>query len=313
MPVNDWTETRTAAFNFAVRAAIGPDRHHVALDAIGAAFEATDRLGYRFIIRSDPEWPARLNDLADISFNGRTIVHGLWLTGPGNLADWVDGSVAMVGARAATRYGETVAHQIAQDLAAARTIVSGGAFGIDAASHRGALMAGGRTIALMPGGLDIFYPPGNSGLFDQIAHSGLLVSEYPPGMTPNRPNFLQRNRLIAALSDGVVVVEGATRSGAANTASWATALGRPLMAVPGPVTSIVSATPHRLIREHTAELVTDAQDITAVIAAHRLSDPHTYPVAASLAAQATPHAGVGPANPATPVAQPAVKTSGLGL
>lgn len=231
--------------------------------------ERTESAGLRFITAQDEQWPSALNDLANCSvgqMGGLPV--GLWLSGPGNLADWAGRAVAMVGSRAATRYGETVALRLASELAdgAPRwTIVSGGAFGVDAASHRGALAASGRTIGVFANGLDVPYPPGNTNLVRSIETDGLAISELPPGSHPTRPGFLARNRLIAALSSGTVIVEAALRSGARNTVSWAGALGRVVMAVPGPVTSAMSVTPHRLIRDGEATLVATSDDIRALL------------------------------------------------
>ena len=236
-----------------------------------AVAQQTDGAGLRFIVPGDNEWPGQLDDLeyCDVGGNGGLPV-GLWVAGPGHLADWCGQAVAMVGSRAATRYGEKVAFDLAAELAAPTSsrwvVVSGGAFGIDAASHRGALMAGGRTIGVFANGIDGYYPPANTELIRMIKGQGLLVSEMPPGCNPTRKGFLARNRLIAALSSGTVVVEAGARSGAANTASWAGALNRVVMAVPGPITSAVSVTPHRLIRDGQATLVAGADDVRALLA-----------------------------------------------
>jgi len=234
--------------------------------------EATEQAGLRFLIPGDAEWPAVLDELEGCAVGplGGVPV-GLWAAGPGNLAKWAKVAVAMVGSRAATRYGESVAMAMASELAGAEgephwTVVSGGAFGIDAASHRGALIAHGHTVGVYASGLDAPYPPGNAGLFKSLIDDGLVVSELPPGATPTRHGFLERNRLIAVLSQGTVVVEAALRSGARNTASWAGELGRVVMAVPGPVTSAMSVTPHRLIRDGEAILVSGAPDVRALLA-----------------------------------------------
>jgi DNA processing protein len=141
------------------------------------------------------------------------------------------------------------------------TIVSGGAFGIDQSAHRGALAADGLTVAVLAGGISYGYPRGHAALFAAIAAQGLLVSECPPDHGPTRPGFLIRNRIIAALGRGTVVVEAALRSGALNTARHARDLGRPVMAVPGPVTSEQSAGCHELIREYGAMCVTGGRDV----------------------------------------------------
>jgi DNA processing protein len=168
----------------------------------------------------------------------------------------------MVGARAASGYGNHVAVEMAASLAERGvTVASGGAFGIDASSHRGALAADGTTVAVLEGGLEFGYPRGHAELFLAIAAHGVLVSECPPGRGPTRPGFLVRNRIIAALSRGTVVVEAALRSGALNSARHARELCRPVMAVPGPVTSEQSAGCHELIRDYGAMCVTCANDV----------------------------------------------------
>ena len=233
--------------------------------------QQTEQAGLRFLIPGDAEWPVDLADLevCSVSRMGGVPV-GLWVGGAGHLSDWTRDAVAMVGSRAATRYGESIAMRMASELAgdpelAPVTVVSGGAFGIDAASHRGALLVNGPTVGVFANGLDQPYPLGNSALVASLRQHGLLVSELPPGATPTKAGFLQRNRIIAALSQGTVVVEAALRSGARNTASWAGAMGRVVMAVPGPVTSAMSVTPHNLIRDGEAVLVASSDDVRALV------------------------------------------------
>lgn len=254
---------------------------------VSAVVEATERAGLRFAIPGDEEWPESASDLDWCDpvqqFAGAPV--GLWLAGPRRL-DEVVGGAAIVGSRAATSYGEYTAQEIAAGLAeAGRPVWSGGAYGIDVAAHRGALAAGGVTVAILAGGLDQPYPAGHAPLFDRLRHDHLLVSEYAPGEHPTRPRFLVRNRLIVALSKVTVVVEAAERSGARNTAHWAKACGRSLLAVPGSVESAMSRTPHRLIRDGEAILVTSAADVlealeplgsVAPIASG--SDPHRRPL-----------------------------------
>lgn len=224
--------------------------------------------GLRLLVPGDAEWPGILDilDSAEVGgFGGAPFA--LWVRGHASLADISECAVAMVGARASTPYGEHVATDLAHDLArSGRPVVSGGAYGIDAASHRGALAAGGTTVAVLACGLDRAYPVAHTALFDQIVHDGLLVSEHPPTTTPTRRAFLVRNRLIAALTQATVIVEAAARSGARNTVSWAHACGRPVLAVPGPVDSTLSVTPHRLIRDQMAMLAAGVDDIEAVLA-----------------------------------------------
>jgi DNA processing protein len=183
-------------------------------------------------------------------------------------------ALAVVGARCSSGYGELVTAQITGDLAARGwTIVSGAAFGIDGAAHRAALAAGAPTIAVLACGVDRPYPAGHARLLAQIAEVGLVLSEYPPGVTARKEHFLARNRLIAALSDGVLVVEAGLRSGARNTVKWARRLGRPALAVPGPVTSSTSVGCHRMIREGEALLVSRAEEVIDEAGPLRLSLP----------------------------------------
>lgn len=224
--------------------------------------------GLRFIIPGNDEWPAGLVDLAGCEqvnqLSGEPL--GLWLTGGGNLAELASVSVAVVGSRASTPYGDTVAADLAAELSeAGRTVLSGGAYGIDAAAHRGGLSGRTPSVAVLAGGLDQPYPSGHRPLFCRIAERGVLVSELAPGEHPTRVRFLARNRLIAALTPGTVLVEAASRSGARNTVTWANVMGRVVMAVPGPVTSATSTTPHRLIREAEAVLVTRAADVLELL------------------------------------------------
>lgn len=200
-------------------------------------------LGGRLVIPGDPQWPAGLDDLDDRA------PFCLWVRGPLELGPAVEGSVAVVGARAASGYGEHVAVEFGFGLAEQRrTVVSGAAYGIDAAAHRGALSAGGATVTVLACGVDRPYPRGNQGLIERIAAQGCVVSEVPPGCSPTRWRFVQRNRLIAALTGATVVVEAALRSGTSITAREAGDLGRQVAAVPGPVTSPTSAGCHELLR-----------------------------------------------------------------
>jgi DNA processing protein len=182
-------------------------------------------------------------------------------------------SIALVGARAATGYGEHVAMESAAGLGARGfAIVSGGAYGIDGAAHRAALAGGHPTIAFLAGGVDRLYPAGHSDLLRRVADTGALIGELPCGSTPTRWRFLMRNRLIAAVSNATVVVEAGHRSGSLNTAGHASQMGRPLGAVPGPVTSPASAGCHRLIREYAATCVTTVDEM-AELAGPLTADP----------------------------------------
>ncbi|HQY98772.1 MAG TPA: DNA-processing protein DprA [Propionicimonas sp.] len=224
--------------------------------------------GLRFVVPGDTEWPARVGDLRACEpvnqLTGEPL--GLWLLGAGNLAELAVSSVAVVGSRASTPYGDTVAADLAAELSeAGRAVVSGGAYGVDASAHRGCLAGRTPTVAVLAGGLDQPYPAGHRQLFGRIAERGVLVSELAPGEHPTRVRFLARNRLIAAMTPGTVMVEAAARSGARNTVTWANELGRLVMAVPGPVTSATSVTPHRLIRDAEAVLVTRATDVLELV------------------------------------------------
>ena len=221
-------------------------------DALAAAHAA----GARIITRVDREWPTQLDDLGDQT------PFALWAIGAADLRLLALRSVAVVGARACTPYGEEVARGWAADLAADRwTVLSGGAFGIDAAAHRGALAAGGATVCVLAGGVDVPYPRAHDALIARIADDGLVVSETPPGEPVRRQRFLSRNRVIAALCRATLVVEAAERSGTTATARSAAALNRIVMAVPGPVTSPASAGCHRMIRDGEAILVSTAADV----------------------------------------------------
>jgi DNA processing protein len=213
--------------------------------------------GIRLLCPGDPQWPAGLAALAD----GEP--YALWLRGAmPDLADACRRSVAIVGSRAATAYGSYVAAEMAATLAARGwTVVSGGAYGIDGCAHRGALAGSGVSIAVMACGVDRHYPAGHTQLLDAVAAGGAIVSEWPPGRSPTRIRFLVRNRVIAAMTGGTLVIEAGRRSGALNTARHARDLCRPLMAVPGPVTSDLSAGCHSVIRDWNGVLVTGADDV----------------------------------------------------
>ncbi|MFF4212612.1 DNA-processing protein DprA [Streptomyces sp. NPDC001796] len=215
--------------------------------------------GMRFVCPGTADWPAQLDDLGD----ARPI--GLWVRGRPSLRMWALKSVALVGARACTEYGAHVAATLAADLAERGwVVVSGGAYGVDGAAHRGALGAGGATVAVLACGVDQPYPRGHSRLIGRIAEQGLLVGELPPGEHPTPSRFILRNRVIAALTRGTVVVEAAHRSGSLVTARAAARLGRLVMGVPGPVTSGLSAGVHELLRGE-AILVTDAADVVELV------------------------------------------------
>lgn len=213
----------------------------------------------RVVIPSDPEWPRQLDDLLVPPLC-------LWVLGPADLGAVSERSVAVVGARSATAYGAQVAADLAVGLCQRDfAVVSGGAFGIDAAAHRGALAVDGATVAVMAGGTDRLYPASHATLLREIARTSAVLSEQPPGVAPIGTRFLGRNRLIAALTGGTVVVEASLRSGSLNTAGHALKINRPVGAVPGPVTSMQSAGCHSLVRDHGAVLVTDAAEVAELV------------------------------------------------
>lgn len=224
------------------------------------ALRQAARFGMRLLVPGDEDWPQQLDELeAHAPF-------ALWVRGdPGRLAS-LERSIALVGARAATGYGEHVTIEAASGLVdRGFAIVSGAAYGIDGAAHRAALASQGTTVAILAGGLDRYYPSGHEQLLGRIADRGVVVAEVPPGTTPTKWRFLLRNRMIAALSGATVVVEAGWRSGSLNTAGHAATLGRPLGAVPGPVTSAASAGCHRLLREFAATCVTTPDEMAELV------------------------------------------------
>ena len=231
-----------------------------------ADLDAAAAAGARLITPEHAEWPQW--PFAAFSLTGQRELApplALWVRGPGLLAGLCEQAVAVVGARAATSYGAHVAGDFSAGLAdRGFTVVSGAAIGIDGAAHRGALAVEGPTVAVLACGVDRAYPAAHQMLLERIATSGLVVSEYPPGSVPGRHRFLVRNRLIAGMAAGTVVVEAGLRSGAQRTAADASALGRLVMAVPGPVTSGLSAGCHRLVREG-ALLVTRTEEVLEVV------------------------------------------------
>jgi DNA processing protein len=215
--------------------------------------------GMRFVAPGDGEWPGQLDDLGD----ARPV--GLWVRGRPSLRMWALRSVAVVGARACTEYGAHMAATLGAGLAEhGWVVVSGGAYGVDGAVHRGALGAGGATVAVLACGVDRAYPRGHTQLITRIAEQGLVIGELPPGDHPTASRFIVRNRVIAALTRGTVVVEAAHRSGSLVTARAAQRLGRYTMGVPGPATSGLSAGVHELLRGD-AVLVTDAAEVVELV------------------------------------------------
>jgi DNA processing protein len=237
-----------------------------------ADLAAADRLGIRLVTPEDDEWPDEALHAMEVA-TSRSVPdlappQALWVRGSLRLDEAVARAVAIVGTRSATSYGGWMAGSLASELAERGwTIVSGGASGIDSAAHRGALKAGGSTVVVTAGGLERPYPGGHAALFDRVADSGLLVSEWPPDCPPQRHRFLVRNRLIAALAAGTVVIEAAYRSGARSTARRARDLGRVVMAVPGSTMSAMSVGTHAMIRDEGACLVTCSDHVLELVGA----------------------------------------------
>ena len=238
------------------------ERWDAALERVPPRGEVERALGGRFrlVYPGCAEWPVGLDGLGDAA------PVALWVAGVADLGFSCRRSVAVTGARAATAYGAYLGSEFGASLAARGwTVVSGGSFGIDASAHRGALAAEAVTIAVTAGGLDEPYPAAHFDLFDAIAAQGALVSEAPPGARVSRLRFEARHRVIAALATGTVIIEAGSRSGALTAARHARDLGRPVMAVPGPVTSDLSSGCHELIQRRQAVLVTCASDVVNAV------------------------------------------------
>ncbi|MCI2420064.1 DNA-protecting protein DprA [Saccharopolyspora sp. K220] len=221
---------------------------------------AIDSGRYRLLTPEDPDWPH--GALQGLTEQGLGAPLGLWVRGTANLVTSTRAAVSVVGARAATSYGEHVATTLGTDLAAADvTVVASGAYGVDGAAHRGALLGSAPPIAVLACGADIAYPQGHAWLLESVAHSGLLISEYPLGTKPARARFAARGRLLAALGVATVVVEAARRSGALPIAHTAAILGRHVYGVPGPITSATSAGVIDLLRTGVATPIAAADHI----------------------------------------------------
>ena len=258
----------------------GFDRWRPRLDGDTAlrALRNAAHLGIRLLLPGDDAWPVGVDDL------GLHAPLALWCLGDPDAVSRSRRSIALVGARAATGYGERVATDAAAGLAdRGFAVISGAAYGIDGTAHRAVLASGGTTVAVLAGGLDRFYPSGHEQLLRRIAAEGAVLAELPCGFAPTKWRFLQRNRLIAAASRATVVLEAGARSGSLNTAGHAAALGRPLGAVPGSVYSATSAGCHRLLREYDAVCVRDAADMAELVA-----DPDAAPTLDGLEPPADP-------------------------
>jgi DNA processing protein len=234
---------------------------------VGRTLDTAAAVNARLLIPGDPCWPESLGDLG---------VHApfvLWARMRSAIPLGAS-SLAVVGSRANTTYGTEVAADVtAAAVRAGLHVVSGGAYGIDAVAHRVALGLGGTTVAILAGGVDQFYPAGNAELLRSASTSGAVIAESPPGVRPTRWRFLARNRLIAALAAATVVVEAGARSGALNTAHHAASLGRPVFAVPGPVTAASSVGCHRLVASGRADILVRPSDpVDAVVRPATLGD-----------------------------------------
>ncbi|MFC4013047.1 DNA-processing protein DprA [Nonomuraea purpurea] len=225
-----------------------------------ADLEEGEKAGARLVIPGSPEWPTQLDQL------GASRPLGLWLHGKADLRFSCLKSAAVVGARSATPYGTHIAAEFGVGLGEAGwTVVSGGAYGVDGAVHRGTLASGSPTVVVLACGVNVCYPSSHEALFAAVKDQGVVISECPPGVHPTRARFLIRNRLIAALSRGTLVVEAALRSGALNTAAHALTLNRYLGAVPGPITSAQSAGCHKLLRERKAVCITSPEEMIDLV------------------------------------------------
>ncbi|MDO4908927.1 MAG: DNA-processing protein DprA [Corynebacterium sp.] len=246
--------------------------------------DAAEKIGARLIVPTDPEWPTQRfdrafgfaknpnNPYARPTSSDAFAPHALWVKGE-NLSMLTAQSVAVVGTRAISPYGRDAVAALVPGLVQHNwTIVSGGAIGVDTCAHRAALEHGGQSIAVMSCGLDFSYPASNVKLFELIATHGALVSEYPPGTTPARHRFLTRNRMIAALSDGVLVIEAAYRSGALSTLAWGNTLGCVGMAAPGPIANQAFLGAHVKIQSGDAQLITSADDVRNLIGQRLLDE-----------------------------------------
>ncbi len=225
-------------------------------ELIRTALYKINKVGGFVMTPSHPDWPAQLNDLE------KHAPLALWVRGKSSALRQLEHSIAIVGSRGATSYGEFATDSMVSALVPKGfSVVSGGAYGIDGIAHRSTLALRGNTVAVMAGGLDKFYPSGNSDMLRRISQTGAVISEVPPGTIPSKWRFLQRNRLISALGQSTLVIEANWRSGALNTVSHSERLERPIYAVPGPITSPKSAGTNKLISDNRAQLVVDGDDL----------------------------------------------------
>jgi DNA processing protein len=228
--------------------------------AVLNTLQRSKQLELSLLMAGDDEWPTALNDLAE----GAPVL--IFAQGNYKVLGRLAEAVSIVGSRACTEYGAKVTAKLVSELAFhKRVTVSGGAIGIDSHVHTQSLRNSLPTVAVMAGGLDRKYPSSNSNLFQSIRRNGVLIGELPPGVAPTRWRFLQRNRLIAALSPTTVVVEAGIRSGSIRTANNAIELNRELFAVPGPLTSASSGGTNSLIAEGKARALIDTKLLTSEV------------------------------------------------
>ena len=247
---------RFGVFEVAHHAARERWRPRLSFNSVKQAISKTQQIKGFMLTPISIGWPEQLGDL------GYNAPMALWLRGSQFSIDQLLKSVAVVGSRGATTYGEFATDAIVAALVEKEiSIVSGGAYGIDAIAHRSTLALKGNTVAVMAGGVDRFYPTGNAHILKRISETGAVLSEMPPGTVPSKWRFLQRNRLIAALSQSTIVVEANWRSGALNTATHAQSLDREIYAVPGPISSPKSAGTNKLIADGRAQLIVDPADL----------------------------------------------------
>ena len=230
-------------------------------DEVAARLAQAERGQFSVLVPGDADWPTSVDDLGDRA------PYALWTRGDTKLlARPAADRVTLTGARASTGYGDHVTLELAGDLASSgRVIVAGGAYGIEGSAHKAALAVGGSTIAVLASGLDRLYPVGHADLLERIGNEGLLLSEAPPGTAPTRQRFLDRARIVAALSAASMIVEAGARSGSMRVAEEARRLGRGVGAVPGPVTSAASVGPHLLLQDHGAQVITNSDDVVRLL------------------------------------------------
>lgn len=244
-----------------VEAAVWRDHLHSADTPDHLAAQIAEASSFRVITPSDPDWPTALNDL------GHRAPYALWAKGRTELLTQpLPQRITVTGSRADTSYGAHVTDELCGDLAqSGRTLVAGAAYGIEASAHRAALIRDANTIAVLASGVDRPYPAGHADLIDRIAREGLLLSEVPPSVAPTRQRFIDRSRILAALSSATIIVEAGSRSGSLHTATEAAQLGRLVGAVPGPVTSAASTGANLLLQGGHARVITTGSDIVHML------------------------------------------------